>query len=51
MDPWGNILAEGTGEEGIIYADIDVSSVARARTMIPSLRHDRDVYVRGQVKL
>ena len=51
VDPWGNILAEGTGEEGIIYADIDVSSVARARTMIPSLRHDRDVYVRGQVKL
>ncbi len=50
VDPWGNILAEGTGEEGVIYANIDVSSVARARTMIPSLEHDREIYVRGQVK-
>jgi len=34
----------------VIYANIDVSSVASARSMIPSLEHDREISVRGQIK-
>ena len=40
--PWGEILAEAGDEPGTISAEIDFSQVAAARTMIPSLRHDRD---------
>jgi len=41
VDPWGEILADGGAEPGIIYADIDLSKVDKARTMIPALKHDR----------
>lgn len=41
IDPWGNILAEGGDEPGIIYADIETERVAKVRKMIPSLEHDR----------
>lgn len=41
VDPWGEILAEAGEDPGIIFADIDCASVAKARAMIPSLRHDR----------
>jgi predicted amidohydrolase len=45
--PWGEILAEAGDEPGIIATAIDFSQVATARSMIPSLRHDRD-YARPQ---
>jgi deaminated glutathione amidase len=45
--PWGEILAEAGDRPGTISAEIDFSKVAAARSMIPSLRHDRD-YVRPQ---
>jgi deaminated glutathione amidase len=45
--PWGEILAEAGDEPGIIATVIDFSQVAAARSMIPSLRHDRD-YARPQ---
>lgn len=41
VDPWGEILADGGEETGIVMAEIDPDAVARARTRIPSLRHDR----------
>ena len=41
VDPWGEILADGGAEPGIIYADIDLSKVDKARKMIPALKHDR----------
>ena len=39
--PWGEVLADGGEEPGIIYADVDPAKVAEARSMIPALRHDR----------
>jgi predicted amidohydrolase len=45
--PWGEILAEAGDRPGTISAEIDFSKVAAARSMIPSLRHDRD-YARPQ---
>jgi predicted amidohydrolase len=41
IDPWGEILAEGGEAPEIVYADIDVTRVAKIRSMIPSLEHDR----------
>ena len=41
IDPWGEILAEGGEAPEIVYADIDVTRVAKIRGMIPSLEHDR----------
>lgn len=42
IDPWGVILAEGDGEKpGIIMAELDLSTVDKARNAIPALKHDR----------
>ena len=41
VDPWGKVLAEGTGEPGVIFADIDPALVATVRGRIPSLQHGR----------
>ncbi len=41
IDPWGRVLADGGAEPGFVLAEIDPAQVAGARTMIPSLRHDR----------
>lgn len=43
VDPWGRILADGGEEPGVIVATIDMAEVAKARTMIPALSHDRIV--------
>jgi deaminated glutathione amidase len=39
--PWGEVLADGGDEPGVITADIDPAKVAEARSMIPALTHDR----------
>lgn len=39
--PWGEVLAEGGTEPGVIMADIDPGEAAAARSRVPSLRHDR----------
>lgn len=39
--PWGEILAEGGTEPGIILADIDPAKVEEARRKVPSLQHGR----------
>ena len=41
VGPWGEILAEGGTEPGVIFADIDPAKVAEARGRVPSLEHDR----------
>jgi predicted amidohydrolase len=35
------VLADGGEAPGIILCEIDPAKVAQARSMIPSLRHDR----------
>ncbi|MCP4187800.1 MAG: carbon-nitrogen hydrolase family protein, partial [Gammaproteobacteria bacterium] len=41
VDPWGEVLADGGTEPGIVYANIDISKVEKARSRIPALQHDR----------
>ena len=41
IDPWGEILAEGNVEPGIVMARIDPAKVETARRAIPSLQHGR----------
>lgn len=40
--PWGEVLAEGGTEPGVIVADIDPAASADARARVPNLKHDRD---------
>ena len=47
VDPWGEVLADAGEEPGIIYADIDPARVAKIRSMMPSLQHDRPYTVVG----
>lgn len=42
ISPWGEILADAGEEPGVIVADLDLSKVDEARSMVPSLTHDRD---------
>ncbi|SHL52651.1 hypothetical protein SAMN05443432_101766 [Roseovarius litoreus] len=37
VGPWGDILADGGTEPGIVYVDLDLSEVTKARQRIPSL--------------
>ena len=39
--PWGEVLAEGGTEPGVIVAKIDPSKVEAARKSVPSLQHGR----------
>jgi len=41
VDPWGQVLAEGGEDPGIVVADIDPAKVTEARTRVPALTHDR----------
>ena len=42
ISPWGEILAEADGDEpGVIWADLDLDQVAKARARIPSLGNDQ----------
>lgn len=45
ISPWGEILAEGGIEPGVIVADIDTALVEDARSRIPSLTHDREFVI------
>ncbi len=42
INPWGEVIADGGTEPGVIFADLDLAEVARARARIPSLDHDRE---------
>ena len=39
--PWGEVLADGGDGEGVVSATIDLAEVAKTRSMVPALRHDR----------
>ena len=41
VDPWGEVLADGGEDVGVVTARIDVSKVAEARGKVPSLFNDR----------
>jgi predicted amidohydrolase len=41
IDPWGEILAEGGVEPGVVVAKIDPAKVQTVRRNIPSLQHGR----------
>ena len=42
VGPWGEVLAEADHDEPcVLTADLDLAAVARARTAIPALTHDR----------
>lgn len=40
--PWGEVLADGGGDPGMVLADLDLSAVDDARRRIPALSHDRE---------
>jgi deaminated glutathione amidase len=46
LSPWGEILAEGGTDPGVITADIDAAEVDRIRARIPALDHTRDFDVK-----
>ena len=48
VDPWGEILADGGAEPGVIYADIDLAQVAKVRSRIPSLQNERSFILEQQ---
>jgi len=41
VDPWGEVLADAAEGVGIVSARIEISAIAKARRMVPSLQHDR----------
>lgn len=41
VNPWGDVLADGGEDVGIISAAIDPEEVVAARARVPSLKHDR----------
>lgn len=41
VSPWGDILAEGGTEPGVVAADIDLSALDDVRRHMPCLTHDR----------
>lgn len=42
VDPWGEVLADGGEDVGVIVADIDPARTAEAREAIPALANARD---------
>ncbi len=46
IDPWGEVLAEGGVDPGVITATLDLSKVDEVRGKIPSLKHVRDFHPR-----
>ncbi|MBO0778397.1 MAG: carbon-nitrogen hydrolase family protein [Ktedonobacteraceae bacterium] len=45
VDPMGVVLAEGTEEECLIYADLDLRRIEQVRCKVPSVAHRRiDLY-------
>jgi predicted amidohydrolase len=45
VSPWGEVVAEGGEDPGVIFADLDLAQSAEARARIPSLKHGRDFKV------
>lgn len=45
VDPWGEVLADGGDELGVVTAEIDPEAIVEARRKMPSLEHDRDIVI------
>jgi deaminated glutathione amidase len=41
IDPWGEVLADGGDDEGVIMADIDLAKLRAVRAKVPAISHDR----------
>jgi predicted amidohydrolase len=41
VGPWGDVLAEGGVDPGIVAAELDLAEIAAARGKVPALNHDR----------
>ena len=41
VDPWGDVLADGGEDVGVVSAEIDPRKIASARGRVPALAHDR----------
>ncbi len=41
VDPWGEVLADGGEDVGVVSAEIDRRKIASARGRVPALTHDR----------
>lgn len=41
ISPWGEVLADAGTQTGITYVDLDMAEVARSRSRVPALTHDR----------
>ncbi len=39
--PWGEVLADGGTQAGIVVVDLDMGAVTEARRRVPALTHDR----------
>ena len=50
ISPWGEVLADGGEDVGVIVATVDLGSVASARGRVPSLRHDRPFSLPAKAK-
>lgn len=48
IDPWGEVLADGGPEPGVIYADIELDRVQQARDRIPALKNERSFTLEQQ---
>jgi predicted amidohydrolase len=43
VDPWGEVIARRDDDApGVLFAELDLSAVERARQAVPQLTHDRD---------
>lgn len=45
VGPWGEVLAEGGTEPGVVAATLDLSEIAAVRARLPALSHDREYRV------
>lgn len=50
VDPWGEIIAEGSKDPGFVIAKIDPEKVTSVRASIPSLQHGRRFAISDSAK-
>ncbi|MEM9012868.1 MAG: carbon-nitrogen hydrolase family protein [Pseudomonadota bacterium] len=47
VSPWGEVLAEAGEEPAVIFADLDLDAIQRARAQVPSLKNARPYVLEG----
>lgn len=43
VDPWGKVLLDMGGDQGVGFADIDLALISEVRSRLPALRHRRPI--------